>query len=89
MSKKIQQREYKTHVVAIIHMTNNGPIEPMLIFPSFVIPVFNWLQIALFIHEIGIFSREDLNMITKTTSSFSLRTQSEYINYHNHPLMSN
>ena len=70
ISQKIQQQEYRTKVIALIHMTGNGPIEPMMIFPPFVIPVLNWLQIALFIQEAGIISREELNMITKTTSSF-------------------
>ena len=48
-----------------------------MIFPPFVIPVLNWLQIALFIHEAGIISREELNMITKTTSSFSIQGNKE------------
>ena len=77
ISQKIQQKEYRTKVIALIHMTGNGPIEPMMIFPPFVIPVLNWLQIALFIQEAGIISREELNMITKTTSSFSIQGNKE------------
>jgi hypothetical protein len=77
LSRNIQEREYQTRIVAIIHMTTNGPMKPLLVFPQFVIPVFNWLQIALFIHAIDIFSTEDLRNITKTTSSFSIQGNRE------------
>ena len=36
---------------------SNGHIRQPMIFPSFVIPVLNWLQIALFIQEAGIILR--------------------------------
>ena len=52
----------------------NAPIvgQEFLSFKDFLIPVFNWLQISILLHELALFSKEELQSIIKTTSKFSI-----------------
>ena len=72
LSKKIQRFEYETRIIVLIHMTKQGPIQRFLSFQDFLVPVFNWLQVAILLCDIGVFSKEILNNITRTTAQFAI-----------------
>ena len=79
ISKRIQQMTYESNIVAMVHMTNNGPIQPFLSFPESVVPVHNWLQVALLFGKMDIFSESEIHHISKTTNPFSIRGNFEYL----------